>query len=320
MSIVRHLGELGHRRRGRRSRRRASPSRASALLKPLLRAAIVKLADMRLTSYSNGPGSVSSKSFRSNSRLPLGRGEHTEVRQVGIAAELNVEAGPGRVLQVGGHDLGRAPVERERRDHHPSVAHRHQVGLTRRVLLLQQGDRIGAVRGRLPARVAGRSHLLPQLLTLRSTLLDARVLDFMLTDSETLNALSPVSAAGRHAAWCGVRCAWWPAAPARPRRERRVVRPGPGPAGPGATGPAILRAANIIGLLVVAHKRWSLRNSGSRAFGGMKLLGFCGRQQADPDEVERADEPVADTESHRPCDCVAQRHRPVVLEQDQRGR
>ena len=42
-------------------------TRASSLLKPLLRAATVKLAAIRLTSYSNGPGSVSSKSFKSNS-------------------------------------------------------------------------------------------------------------------------------------------------------------------------------------------------------------------------------------------------------------
>jgi len=34
-------------------------------VKLLLRAAIVKLAARRFTSYSNGPGSVSSKSFRS---------------------------------------------------------------------------------------------------------------------------------------------------------------------------------------------------------------------------------------------------------------
>ena len=38
----------------------------SSIEKPLLRPAIVKLAAMRSTSYSNGPGSVSSKSFRSN--------------------------------------------------------------------------------------------------------------------------------------------------------------------------------------------------------------------------------------------------------------
>ena len=41
-------------------------ARTSCLLKPLLRAAIVKLAASRSTSYSNGPGSVSSKSLRSN--------------------------------------------------------------------------------------------------------------------------------------------------------------------------------------------------------------------------------------------------------------
>jgi hypothetical protein len=41
----------------------------SAVEKPLLRAAIVKLAAIRFTSYSKGPGRVSSKSFRSNSSL-----------------------------------------------------------------------------------------------------------------------------------------------------------------------------------------------------------------------------------------------------------
>ncbi len=45
---------------------------ASAWVSSLLRAAIVKLAAMRLTSYSNGPGSVSSKSFRSNSNARSG--------------------------------------------------------------------------------------------------------------------------------------------------------------------------------------------------------------------------------------------------------
>ncbi len=42
-------------------------ARTSAFGNPLLRAAIVKLAAMRFTSYSKGPGSVSSKSLRSNS-------------------------------------------------------------------------------------------------------------------------------------------------------------------------------------------------------------------------------------------------------------
>ena len=47
-------------------------ARVSAFENPLLRAATAKLAAIRFTSYSNGPGSVSSKSFRSNSSLRSG--------------------------------------------------------------------------------------------------------------------------------------------------------------------------------------------------------------------------------------------------------
>ena len=47
-------------------------ARVSAFENPLLRAAIVKLAAIRFTSYSNGPGRVSSKSFKSNSSFRSG--------------------------------------------------------------------------------------------------------------------------------------------------------------------------------------------------------------------------------------------------------
>jgi hypothetical protein len=46
--------------------------RASAVLNALLRAAIMKLVAIRFTSYSNGPGSVSSKSLRSNTNARSG--------------------------------------------------------------------------------------------------------------------------------------------------------------------------------------------------------------------------------------------------------
>ena len=146
---------------------RSVAARPSALLKPLLRAAIVKLAAMRFTSYSKGPGSVSSKSFRSNTQLPLRRCEHTEVREVRVAAQLHVEPSGRRVLQVRGHDLRRAPVERERRDHHAPVAHRHEIGLTRGVLLLEQRHRVRAIRRRLPPRVTRRRYSLTRRLPTR---------------------------------------------------------------------------------------------------------------------------------------------------------
>ena len=44
------------------------------------------------------------------------------------------------------------------------------------------------------------------------------------------------------------------------------------------------------------------------------LLGFIGLHEPDGDEVQRADEAVADAEAARAGDCVAQRHCPVVLD------
>ena len=113
MSIVRISANSAIASRYARTDARVAP-RASALLKPLLRAAIVKLAAMRLTSYSNGPGKRLVEVVEVEQQRPLGRGEHAEVRQVGIAAQLDGQTGPRRVLQVGGHDLGRAAIERER--------------------------------------------------------------------------------------------------------------------------------------------------------------------------------------------------------------
>ena len=162
---------------GRPSPTRSVAARASALVKPLLRAAIVKLAAIRFTSYSNGPGSVSSKSFRSNSSRRSGEANSAEVRQVRVAAELDVQPGRRRAFEVGGHDLGRAPVEGERRDHHPPVPDRHQVGLPGGVLLLEQPDRVGAVGGRRPARVAGQRRPLARLLAPRPAFVDARMRD-----------------------------------------------------------------------------------------------------------------------------------------------
>ena len=78
-------------------------------------------------------------------QLSLGGSEHPEVRQMRVAAELNLQSRPRGVLEVGGHDLGRAPVEGERRNQHPAVPHRHQVGLTGRILLLEQRHWIGTI-------------------------------------------------------------------------------------------------------------------------------------------------------------------------------
>src|SRR6185437_13459962 len=70
-----------------------------------------------------------------------------------VPAELDVEPGPGRPLQVLGHDAGGAPVEGERRDQHPAVPDRDQVRLTAGVLLLEHRYRTRTAGGRLPPGV-----------------------------------------------------------------------------------------------------------------------------------------------------------------------
>src|SRR5215208_7104266 len=54
--------------------------------------------------------------------------------------------------------------------------------------------------------------------------------------------------------------------------------------------------------------------------GAVELARLLDRDEPDLDEVERTDEPVADPVSARASDRVAQRHRPMMLEQQQRRR
>src|SRR6266536_5248336 len=60
-------------------------------------------------------------------------------------------------------------------------------------------------------------------------------------------------------------------------------------------------------------------SGGDRSRLQVVLLRLFGRKEPDLDKVERADEPVADPEAARTHDRIAQRNRPVVLDQDQRG-
>ena len=170
----RHLGELGHRlpvgaHRGECGVARVGPAEA-----------VVPGRDREARRHPlqvvlEWPGQRLVEVVQVEQQLPLGGREHPEVRQMGVAAELNLQAGPGRVLQVGGHDLGRAPVEGERGDHHAAVADRHEVRLAGRVLLLEQCDRVGTVRCRFPARVRRARHMLTRSSPCRSTFVDARV-------------------------------------------------------------------------------------------------------------------------------------------------
>src|SRR5207247_11121270 len=73
---------------------------------------------------------------------------------------------------------------------------------------------------------------------------------------------------------------------------------------------------------VVFHSA-ARESAGYCSLRGLELvvcLPLLGSHQADRHEVERTDEAVTDPEAARTHDRVAQRHRPVVLDQDQRDR
>ena len=86
----------------------------------------------------------------------LRRGIQAEVGQVRIAAQLDEDPArrPGR--QVGRHRQGGTAIEGERRHRHPPVAHRDQLGRTRRRLPVEELDRVRPVGRRLPFLEHGR--------------------------------------------------------------------------------------------------------------------------------------------------------------------
>ena len=148
-----HLGELGHRLpvgRHRRERRGAGIGLGEAVVARRDREARRHALHVVL----ERPGQRLVEVVQVEQQRPLGRREHAEVREMRVAAELDLETRRRRVLQVGGHDLRRAAVERERRDHHPPVADRHEIGLAGGVLLLEQRDRVGPARSWLSIRRA----------------------------------------------------------------------------------------------------------------------------------------------------------------------
>ena len=130
-----------------------------AALKPLARPAMTMLAASRLTSHSQGPGSVSSKSLASNTRRRSGEANRPKLEQVGVAAGLHDDVGPGRGGEVEGHHRGGAAVVGEGRLGHARVAQRDEVGQPVGLLALEDGDRVTAGPG-LEGGVAGARHAL----------------------------------------------------------------------------------------------------------------------------------------------------------------
>ena len=134
---VRHAGELLHRLA---VRARHGPVDRVALRrssKPRSRPATAKLATSRFTSHSNGPGSVSSKSLMLKMSRRSGAAKAPKFERCASPQSWTSQPGARRAGQVGGHEVGGAAVERERRHEHPPVADRDELGHPRRGLLLR---------------------------------------------------------------------------------------------------------------------------------------------------------------------------------------
>src|SRR5215212_9456454 len=81
-------------------------------------------------------------------------GVRTEVQEVGVAAELGLDAGLRGAREIVGHDDGRSPQERERGGHHTRVADRQELLNPVPRLRLQEVYRVRPIWRRCPLRVA----------------------------------------------------------------------------------------------------------------------------------------------------------------------
>src|SRR5215218_8007153 len=84
---------------------------------------------------------------------------------------------------------------------------------------------------------------------------------------------------------------------------------------PRFSGDVARRVARCAGRLSV------MRTCSSPPGGGLEGVQgrLVGREETDLDQVERADERVAEAGATRACDGIAEADRPVVLDEDQRG-
>src|SRR5207244_1489847 len=104
----------------------------------------------------------------------FGRGVAADVREVGVATQLNAQSCPWRRREVVGHHGRCTAVERERGDEHPAIAQRNEFRDARGRLCLE--DRYWVAIGReLEVPVARPRALLPGGAAARGALGSAEV-------------------------------------------------------------------------------------------------------------------------------------------------
>src|SRR5215207_3304435 len=89
-----------------------------------------------------------------------------------IAAALHTQPRGRAARQIARHDRRAPAVERERRNDHPPVPDRYELGHARRVLFLKDADRVRTVIGRRPLAESVQRHRLALNTPLGQALLD----------------------------------------------------------------------------------------------------------------------------------------------------
>ena len=97
-------------------------------------------------------------------------GEETEVRQVSVAAELDLKPARRLSSEVAGHDDRGSPIEGEGTRPHALVTQGEEGGDARLLLLLQQGDRVRTIGGGLVDALNLAGHRLTGCLAIRRAL------------------------------------------------------------------------------------------------------------------------------------------------------
>ena len=134
-----------------------------ALSPPMKRAATAALAARRFRSHSQVPDDLVEVVDREH-EVALGRAKTPKLETMHVAAGVDEQAGTRRTGEVARHDRGRAAQEGEGRGQHAGKADRHQLLHAAHVLLLEDRDRIGAVRVLVEPGVLGAGHLVAQRL------------------------------------------------------------------------------------------------------------------------------------------------------------
>ena len=131
------------------------------------RPATTRLVASRLTSHSQGPGRVSSKSFTSKTWSRSGVPKIPKLERWASPQSWGPKPGGRGRRKVVGHHARRTAKEGEGGERHPTVPDRDERRQSMGVRILEQFQGVGSVLGGGPKGMGGSGNLAPERLAVR---------------------------------------------------------------------------------------------------------------------------------------------------------